>query len=512
MNRIEGLRRIAAPGAALLLAWIAATGCGDPELWARFRVERAMWRAARATQRITIQQRLAGAADYARAERRYRRIVDGFPAARWATPERLEHPMARDVARLSGLAALALGRLAEMQGQVDSALARYEYAYDAYVNVRSVALDAAVARATLNESSGRTLEAAEAWERVANAFLPVGDDDGRFRTQVASAPLRVAALERELGRESEALTALQAAVDRFQRVLAGTPPRDAESDLWDALARCETALGAPIGAIAAWRNALTEAPSEARAAEIRLAMAERWIEAGRRDSCFAVLAPLSNSPRPVDRVSAMLVRAHAWRAVGRVDSALVTYDAVIDQAGDLVDPAARARLERGGILERAGRWEEAQTEYRALSAAYPTHPLAFSAMVRIVEYHAALGQKELARIEGMNAIETLDRLILRQRDLEVQFEARRVRALLLLMIGPAVEACDAQTAFWRRYPSSPEGQEAGMIAASIADSALHDRARAVDLYREIAAAEVRTTVRERARSRLDRLTVQDGRE
>jgi hypothetical protein len=53
-----------------------------------------MWRANRLIQRITIQPRLATARDYDCAEAACERLVSSFPAAVWATPERLGDPVA----------------------------------------------------------------------------------------------------------------------------------------------------------------------------------------------------------------------------------------------------------------------------------------------------------------------------------------------------------------------------------------------------------------------------------
>jgi tetratricopeptide (TPR) repeat protein len=222
-----------------------------------------------------------------------------------------------------------------------------------------------------------------------------------------------------------------------------------------------------------------------------------------------VLEPLMTAWRLETRLQALLVRGRAFAALGALDSALACWDAVADEHPSAVEPAAEARFLRGTGLEAAGRWEEARTEYRALGATYPTHRLAVRAMGRIVEYHARRGQGDLAGIEGRRAIEALDRLILRQRDLDVQYEARLMRARLLEAVGPPAEACDALTAFWRRYPRSYEGQEAGLRAAMIADSALHDRERAGGLYMEMDERPIRTVVRDRARAALAALGAED---
>jgi len=500
-------RRLAA-GALLGAIALASAGCGDPDLWARFRAERDMWHASREIERIRIQPRLASDADWARAERACRTVLSAFPPERWGTAARLEDPVARDVARQAGRAALALGRLAELRGEPEEALARYETVLSDWAGVPDVALDAAIARAKVYDTAGRTEEAAEAWGRVASSFDP-RDGGGHVIQDILEAPRRAAALERELGREREARAVLRAGAERLER-LAGDERDPVRASLWwDALADDRAAEGERTGALAARKRALAAAPSEAERERLRLELARDALAAGLPDTSFAALAPLASSRNLETRLAALLQRGRVFAALGRVDSALACWDDVADDHPEAVNASAEARFLRGATLEAVGRWEEARTEYRALAAAYPTHRLAMRAMGRIVEYHARRGQTELARLEGLRAVDALDRLILRQRDEDVQFEARLMRARLLDDIGPPGDACDALTAFWRRYPRSYDGQESGLRAGGIADSLLHDRERAADLYREMEARPIRTAVRERVQARLEALGVKE---
>ncbi len=488
--------------AAALLAVLAPllSGCGDPVLWARFRAERGMWAVHRDIERITIQPQLASAGDYARAERACRRLLAEFPAATWAAPGRLEQPRARDVAREAGRAALALGRIAELRNAPDSALAIYDRTLADWGGVPAVALDAAVARARVLEGAGRSEAAVEAWERVARSFDPVSAS-GQVVGEVLEAPRRAAALARELGAAGRAHVVLEAGVAKLERWLAEERvPRRAAAG-WEAVAEALGADGRAAEAAVAWRHALAAEPDGQDAARFRLEMADAAIAAGTPDSAFVFVDTLITAPRIETRLEARLVRGRAFAAEGHVDSAIAQWDAVADDYPNAIEQAARARWLRGRTLEAAGRWEEARTEYRALTAAYPTHRLGIQAMGRIVEYHAAHGQSDMAEMEGRRAVDALDRLILRQRDIDVQFEAREMRARLLALIGPPGEAVDALTAFWRRYPRSPEGQAAGLRAAGLADSVLHDRERAVDLLREMDGRSIRTAARRVVRAR-----------
>lgn len=488
---------------ALLCALAAAglSGCGDPALWARFRAERAEHRAARALERILIAPRLATDRDFQVARTAYTDLLRAFPPEVWTAPARLAHGRSREVAEAAGRAALALGRIAELEGDTDGALARYADARNAFAPLSAIALEAARASASWLEANGRTAAAGAAWADLARAFEPV-DPGGHPQAVVLEAPERAAALSRELGRAAEADAVLRAAIARLEPRVFGAP--DPPAALGEALGRYAAGTGDGRGALRAWRAALAGADAEA-SARIRRRIAERLLAEGHPDSALAEAQALLDSPDLETRLEARILAGRAFGAMGLVDSALAAFDDVADRHAHLVDPATRARFARGRLLETAGRWGEARTEYRALNAAFPVHPLGFEGLARVVEYHLRLGQVELAQIEGRRVITLLDRLIRTQRDLDVQFESRHLRAGMLVRIGSAAEAEEALTAFWRRYPRSAEGQDAALFAAVLRDSALERAEEAAALYRDVLERPVRDRIRARAEAALVRL-------
>ena len=72
--------RLGAAAAVLVLL----AGCGDSELWERWRAERAFWHAQREVERILVRPQVAKPSDFVRAEAGFRSIVRDFPASRWA--------------------------------------------------------------------------------------------------------------------------------------------------------------------------------------------------------------------------------------------------------------------------------------------------------------------------------------------------------------------------------------------------------------------------------------------
>src|SRR5258705_1843632 len=82
-------------------------GCGDRNLWARYRAERDLWLARRQVERIQVNPSLAGPEAFDDAIAAFQRVEDRFPLRQWATPERLRNRRARDLATLSAEALIA---------------------------------------------------------------------------------------------------------------------------------------------------------------------------------------------------------------------------------------------------------------------------------------------------------------------------------------------------------------------------------------------------------------------
>jgi tetratricopeptide (TPR) repeat protein len=481
----------------LLLGALAFSGCGDPDLWARYRAERGVWQAAQFAAGIERDPRAAAPGDLQRAARSFRRVAEQFPAATWTDAGHLRRPVARDVATLSGRAAIRAARLEEEAGNLDRALADYRMTRDAYRAVPTVALEASVARAAALERAGRGEEMATAYVEVARDFPLVDPETGAALTPVLDAPLKVA---RELGLQGRAAAAdstLSAAEAREVAVLRSQHGRPAAVTIWRHLARVRMEQRRVTDALAALRGALSEPDSAAEAPAMVLTMAEYCIVGGLPDSAFAYAAWAGRAFGDSLQIQALMLTARAWERRGPPDSAIAAWGEILDTRGRGGEASFLARFQRGRLLEQLGRWERARSEYRALIADDPTNELSFAALGRIVAWHAAHGEKELARIEGRRAIESLDNLIATNRDDHVLEMSRRTRAELLLDIEDWNPACTALSDLWNRYGDA----ESGFRAADVAEVRLRDTIRAVRLYRDLAA---------RASGPSERRTAQDA--
>ena len=247
----------------------------------------------------------------------------------------------------------------------------------------------------------------------------------------------------------------------------------------------------------------SELAAASRRAEIVLQLGECALEAGRPDSARAYAFWVERGFTD-GRGEGILLEARAWELRGPPDSALDAYERFLDAYGDSPSQAA-VRFRRGMILERIDRWEQARSEFRALAAEQPSHPLAFAALLRIVNHHAVRGERDLARFEGRHGIETLERLIATHGDPGVVFAARRTRAEVLLLIEDYAAASQAFAELWSRYPETPAGMAAGVRAAQVAEQRLGDRRRALDLYRDLATHATDLAVQREARAAAARL-------
>ena len=487
-------------GLALLVA-----GCGDGGLRARWLAERGAWRAQRAVERIEINPRFAGAADWARADAVCRSVTTDFPAQAWSVRVRAGDPMAFEVLEASGRTALLRARLEELRERPGAALAGYDGVRQDYVAVPAISLRAAVARAGLLEGSGRAVEAEAAWNGIARDYPAADPRTGTIFDAVLDAPLFVARERRARGDVTGADSVLRSAEEACLRLLPAHRGLPAATALWVRVCDARSARGDAVGARGALRQALADPGAASKAPWLVLTLARRALEGAQPDTALAYADWAARDFGGAARPAALLVAAQAWRARGVPDSALQTYEWLLqEEPGDL-DQAAQARFGRARLLEDLGRWDQARGEYHALISAVPTHPLAFESMMRVVRYHLGRGERALGLTEARHALAALDALIVNQQDDGVQVRAGEARARLLFETDDTRGGCGALAALLRRYPEAPLDAALLMRAGEEAETQLNDPDLALELYRAAAVRTVFPELRRRARSAVDRL-------
>jgi tetratricopeptide (TPR) repeat protein len=497
-------RRLLVP--ALLLALLA--GCGHPDLWARWNIERAFWHANRRAVELERMGDRAGAAELDRAIAAFDDIVRRYPPGEWGDPVRLRtSPYAYEVADLSGRAMISTCWMLERRGRGAEAMARYLAAREAFAPLPALAAYAAAERAEALERLGLGAEAVAAWDSLGHRFAIVDTLLELVVTPVFEAPLRVAGAHAAAGRAREADSVLADADGRLSAALRGwlpeVPPKLVPG-LWLGIADTRWQRRDGAGARDAARRALAASSTGGDPATILLEMAGKSLAIGEPDSARAY-ARWAEAFGGEVRKEAIKLTGRAWAASGVHDSVFTTYARLLEAYPQAHDAVSEARLMRGQAQERLGRWELGRSEYRALASELPTHPYAFEVQLRIVRHHVIAREPGMARAEGLRSLRLMDHIIDTQHDDRVQHDARTTRAEILLEIGDVPGAVETLEGLWRRERATGAGAWVGLRAAALAESALSDRARARVLYEQVARESVDPAARARAEAGRARL-------
>jgi tetratricopeptide (TPR) repeat protein len=458
----------------VLLLGILLAGCGDEALWSRWQAESALWH-ARALEHRVLGREQPPAAALDRVERTLQAVVDRFPASAWVPRAQAAGP-ARDVAVASARAALDLALVRARRGFDADAIERLERIERDDAPLIGVVVQARQARIDVLERLRRYDEAMA--ERLALAATdPLGEPGAGPIAAVLLAPFDLAVRLRSSGRDAEADAELAAADARLTRAMGRVGPGGL-NQIADALSRVRSARHDAPGALAVLRSAM-RADDTHRAPYYLRAMAMRALDGGAPESVFAYArwaASLSGSREVAG--SAWFVAGQAWESLGRPDSAIANYEGVLRQWLDPGTLGPEVRFREGRLLERMGEWERAQGAYIALQARYPSDPLAFESAKRVVAWHMAHAEPEMARVAGGQAIQNLERALLGNLDPTVQRQGRAARADLLLALGRLTEAEEGLLDLWRRFPEDSLAEDAGLRAARLAEQRPGGAARA----------------------------------
>ena len=478
----------------LLLPFVA--GCGDSDLWARWRAERALWDAHRQADRVLLRPGGPAREDWALLEARFQTVLDQFPAERWVPLAGSMGP-ARDVAAASGDAALVLGELSARQGRDEQAVERWKRVVQQYAPLPDVVLEARRAEAQALARLGRHDEKLVVLRAVVDSTPLVDTRTRQLRTVVLATTRQLARELQDMGREADAAELLRGAEQRFSAAFGrpGTPDRSA---LAVALSDVRAALADVPGSLAALRAAVDLAGESQKSIRV-LSLADQALTIGAPDSVFAYArwAVTLNSSRQI-LAPAMLLLARAFEARGPIYSSLAAFVVLFARFPAVGSHDADGRFRRGRLVEKSGRWELARGEFRTLAASLPTHPLAFQGLRRVVQHHLDRGEFDLARVEGDATLGNLSRLLLNNRDPLVQREARGVSAEILLALGRMAMAESSLVDLWQRFPGDSATEDAALRSARIAKHLPGGAGRARELFDELRRTAGNATVRQAA--------------
>jgi tetratricopeptide (TPR) repeat protein len=495
---------------AWALLALACAGCGSRSLYERYQAERMFWRAQRLERRVELHPSGASPADFALAARAYEAVIRRYPPTTVQAESRLEDAYFRDVAVISGRAAIGIGRLAEAQGHDDDALARYSSARDAYASVPPVRLEASLAYAHALERLDRLPQAVAAWGAIVEICPFVDARTGKPVDGVLDAPLHAAEIATRLEWWGRADSLLADAAGRYRAALEARPRDDLAVALLLRLASAERRRGRPDEAAAALRSVLARRSRTAPPQDVVFTLGELWLGAGQPDSTLVYADWLDAAWHARSGAQALSLRARALEDRNEIAAALQAYQAFLDRYSQLDAACAYALMRRGALFERQGRWELARTEYHTLAVRFPVSQEAMHAMLHVASYYVAARDSAAARSEARASIERLDRLIAEYRDTDVELLARRTRADLELTVADWSAGYRSLCDLWARDQGSAVGEAAAFRAASLAEGPLHDRESALRIYRELAQGAPTENGRSKARASAERLTKGEG--
>jgi hypothetical protein len=487
-----------------LSIWMAVVllvaGCGPTELWIRWRAERALWHARRFESRARNAAPEAAGPVIERALRALAPVTEEFPARRWVARATTGDTLARDIARLSGEAALLSGGLEARRGRLDAALPVFDRVARDYAPVWPLAFDARIAAAEAIEATGDTLGAIGSWESAARLGRVVDPDSARVSQRVYAAAGRVLAFHHASGHTASTDSLLTAMVDATDRALAIHARDSLAAPLWIRRAALYAGRGTArddeIARVSLFR-ALAHRYAAPFAREAMMALAEDDLEGGALDSAVVWARQAAELSSSLEIEDAIDLETRAWINAGQLDSAAAALDRLAETRHLPFGVGTFARYREAVLLEQNGKWELARTAYHSVIASDPISPRSFDAMERLVRHHAGR-EPELAEEEAHSGLDHVRRTLDTVRDPGVRARARLTQARILDLIGDDQGALDAYQSLWAEAPALPDGEKAGFEGAALA-AHLNDRGRAVSLYEALAQRAATGTARDSAR-------------
>jgi tetratricopeptide (TPR) repeat protein len=478
---MEGMRRIAMVMAAVLLA-----GCGDSDLSVRYRAERDLWKARRMGVRIQSQPDAAGPL-VEKAIEAYAKVLEEYPSSRVNDPEE-----AKQVAAIRAAAALGLSRLHV------SARGDWRGASEVLFANRLTAPDNLDATMRIHAELLRLLQETGSSDTLVLVLegmldtLPPADEEGHPVALVLDAPLQIVEIEESLGHAEEAAARLEVAqiyLEEVRRDYAGKPVAVAarlhQANVLVKQGRYEEA-----------DDQLAEAARMPRSEEYipgilltRATVRQQGLDdqAGAIELLTRLHREFPDDPRAP---GALLQIGIAYQAAGRPDSALVAFDRVEDLYPAKVDVISQAQLLAGNVVEVQGKWDEALSRYRAVSARFPRTTSGLLAPLQIAAHYEKMGDEAATEATLLEAVDEYERIA---RELSGDPASREIVLAALdhladawSRLGRWEDAVRVLLARAEDFPADYRSPLAFVRAASIQEERLHDPRAAVATLERLA--------------------------
>ena len=376
---------------------ILAAGCaGDPDLSARFEAERAMWKANAEVKRLSIRPELV-------TEASWRNAVEQFVSIPSRHPARGKNATSEELRAIHAYALLAAARIYGSLGDSVAMLDTYARIETEYKDLPMVSGQVAFARGRVAETRGDWNGALTAYADVLSRVAPRSGDPG-VAGAVLELPLRMSRIKVVSARDSSMA---------FRQQVY----RDAERTYQDLIDKADTLTAldarAYMAEVAADQGDWTRAarylsdletalagmkPAPKDPASARYSLAQLQLRSKESPETFqATLRSLiTKYPESPFAVQSRISLAYSLAQTGKVEEALQSLEAVGKAENAPEDLAGQALLLKAQILDRSGRWTEAQQILHALPVDHPLTEAALLAPVEIVRHYERLGDEAAA--------------------------------------------------------------------------------------------------------------------
>ena len=383
--------------AFVLLTFALLAGCGDPDLGSRFRAERALWNTNSEVARLSIRPELV-------SDAAWRKVVDVYSTIPTQYPAKGHGATAVELRQVHAYALLAAARIYGTLSDSVAMLDVYSRIENEYKDLPRVTGEVAFARGRLAESRNDWGAALAAYQEALTRVAPKSGDAG-VPGAVIELPLRMARIRVVAARDSTMAFRHQA----YQ---------EAETYYRDKIANADTLTAldarAYMADVAADQNKWDEAAGQLKALEstltvmnpppkdpasARFALAQLQVrsqsQAGNVEATLQSL--ITDYPQSPFVAQAELGLAFGYAKKGDVDRALQSLDAVGTVKNAPEELAGQALLLKAQLLDRAGRWNEAQTILAALPVDHPLSEAALLAPIEVVRHYERVGDTEGAQ-------------------------------------------------------------------------------------------------------------------
>ena len=378
---------------ALCLVFLFAGCARDPDLGSRFEAERALWKANAEVKRLGIRPELVSEATWRSTVEMFSSIPDRYPARGKGTTSE----------ELRGVHAYALLAAARIQGSLGDSVAMldtYGRIETNYEDLPVVSGQVAFARGRLAESRGDWTGALSAYEAALARVSPRAGDPGvagavlelplrMSRIKVVSAGDSSMAFRHQAYREAErTYEDLIAHADTLTALDARAYMADVAADQadWNRASRYLSELETLLAG-------MTPPPKDP--ASVRYSQAQLQLRSkASPDAIQATLRSLITTyPESPFALQARVALAYSLAQNGNPEEALRSLEEVAQAKNAPEDLAGQALLLQAQILDRSGRWTEAQQILHALPVDHPLTEAALLAPIEIVRHYERLGDE-----------------------------------------------------------------------------------------------------------------------